>query len=583
MKNITKKLLAIFLAATLAMSMFAVSSSAFFDDEDYFDDFFFDTILEDGIYYTLNTLDDFTYATVSDFETDDEGKSVLPETVVIPESIEYEGESYTVAEIGFMAFADCCTLREITLPATITCIYDYAFSNAAYLEKVVIPAETEFEYFGSEVFDGTPVLGYFAENCADGEVVLGQNVLLAYLGNEKTYTIPEEIDFIADRCFFMSGIEEINFNESVTEILPYTFASCRNLKEVDIPDSIIALGEGAFSNCANLEKVNLGDSLELFGYKVFEGTKVKEIYIGASVVDVMGAFTGCNTIEKITVSEENENYTYEDETLFYNMEYENEDGSYDSFTSIEYFLITSDETTFTVPENVDTIDAYAFYGCKQLDEVIINTPVYIAAQAFSYCEFENFDFTNVTDIGYGAFRGCKNLTELDLSEVSYIEDSAFENCTNLRDVTFCDSIYYIGSRAFANTALTEIEISGDWCEIGEGVFSDCKNLKKATFNDGVGAINANVFTNCQSLETVFISKTVEYIDYYAFEDCQNVVFEIIQHSESADTIIEFAEDEENDVTKYEFVGKLTIFERIGLFFTNLFEKIAEFLFGWIYW
>lgn len=583
MKNITKKLLAIFLAATLAMSMFAVSSSAFFDDDDYFDDFFFDTILEDGVYYTINTFDDFTYAVVSDFETDDEGKSVLPETVVIPESIEYEGESFTVAEIGFMAFANCETLREITLPSTITSIYDYAFSDASYLEKVVIPSEIEFEYFGSEVFAGTPALGYFAENCADGEVVLGQNVLLAYLGNEKTYAVPEEIDFIADRCFFMSGIEEINFNESVTEILPYTFASCRNLKEVDIPDSIIALGEGTFSNCANLEKVNLGDSLELFGYKVFEGTKVKEIYIGASVVDVMGAFTGCNTIEKITVSEDNEYYTYEDETLFYNMEYENEDGTYDYFKSIEYFLITSDETTFTVPENVDTIDAYAFYNCKQLDEVIINAPVYIAYQAFSYCDFEDFDFTNVTDIGYGAFRGCKNLTDVDLSAVSYIEDSAFENCINLKNVTFCDNLYYLGSRAFANTALTEVSVSGDDCEIGEAAFADCRNLKRVNFNDGVGYICANVFSGCSSLENVFVSKTVNYIDYYAFDDCQNVVFEIIEHSGSADTIIDFAEDDENDVTKYEFVGKLTFFERVSLFFTNLFAQIRDFFFGWILW
>ncbi len=582
MKNITKKLMAIFLAVTLAISLFAVSSSAFFGEDDYFEDYF-DTILKNGVHYVVSISEDYSYAMVADFETDEEGKSLLPETVVIPETIDYEGAAVTVTEIGFMAFADCSTLREITLPATITSINDYAFSGASYLEKVVIPSEIEFEYFGSEVFAGTPVLGYFAENCADGEVILGKNVLLAYLGSEKTYTVPEEIDFIADYCFFMSGIEEINFNETVTEILPYTFASCRNLKEINIPDSIISLGEGAFSNCANLEKVTLGDSLELFGDRVFEGTNLKEIYIGASVIDVMGAFAGCNTLENITVSEDNEYYTYEDETLFYTYEYDYGDGTYEYSTSIEYFLITSDKTTFTVPENVDSIGAYAFYNCKQLDEVIINSPLYISYQAFSYCDFEDFDFTNVTDISYAAFRGCKNLTEVDLSEVWYIEDSAFENCTNLEKVTFCDEIYYIGSRAFANTDLVEVSVSGDDCEIGEAAFADCKELKKVNFNDGVGYINANVFSSCTDLESVFVSKTVKYIDYYAFDDCQNVVFEIIKHSGSADTIIEFAEDEENDVMKYEFVGKLTFFERVAAFFTNLFEQIRELLFGWIYW
>lgn len=582
MKKITKKLMAIFLAVTLAMSMFAVSSSAFFGEDDYFDDFYdeyYDTITLDGVHYVVAISDEYSYATVSDFETDEEGNSVLPEVVVIPETIDFEGTPVTVTEIGFMAFADCSTLREITLPATIANIDDYAFSNAAYLEKAVIPSEIEFEYFGSEVFAGTPVLGYFAENCADGEVILGKNVLLAYLGNEKSYTIPEEIDFIADYSFFMSGIEEINFNENIQIIPDYAFASCRNLKEITIPDSITSIGEGAFSNCANLEKANLGDSLEFLNCKVFEGTKVKEIYIGASVYDIAGAFAGCNTIETVTVSEENPNYFTDGNAVYYIYNYEDGSTSY----ALEYFIITADETTFTVPETVESIGAYAFYNCKQLDEVIINSPVYISYQAFAYCDFEDFDFTNVTDIGYAAFRGCKNLTEIDLSDVYYIEDSAFENCINLKNVTFSDSVYYVGSRAFANTALTEVEISGDWCDIGEAAFANCKNLKKVSFNDGVSYINANVFTSCPSLETVFVSKTVEYIDYYAFEDCQDVVFEIIKHSESADTIIEYAEDEENDVTHYEFVGKLSFFERVSIFFTNIFEQIAEFLFGWIYW
>ena len=93
-------------------------------------------------------------------------------------------------------------------------------------------------------------------------------------------------------------------------------------------------------------------------------------------------------------------------------------------------------------------------------------------------------------------------------------------------------------------------------------------------------INGNVFASCPSLETVFVSKTVEYIDYYAFEDCQNVNFQIIKYSDGADIIVEYADDADNDVTKYEFVGKLNIFERIAKFFTDLFEKIYEFFFLW---
>lgn len=578
MKKISKKILAILLAAMCAFSVFAVTASAeenTAEEAYFFDSFLSDLILKDGVYYEVYSDEFDTYASVVDFEINENGESVVAASVTIPETIEYNGESFPVTEIGYGAFMDCSTLREITLPETITVIYDYAFCGAAFLEKVVIPETVEFYSFGDSVFEYTPVLGYFAENSDDGAVILGQNVLLAYLGSDKTYTIPEEIDFIADHCFFMSGVEKVNFNENILAIPPYAFASCRNLKSITIPDSILDIREGAFSNCTNLEEVNLGDSLQYIGVKAFENTKIKNIYIGENIAEVAGAFAGCSTLESITVSEANIKYYFKDNALYYSYE----DFEYD-FTTLEYYLITNKASTFTVPEYVSVIGPYAFYGCKQLENVNIVSAVYVYDNAFAYCDFESFDFSNIVTLSYAAFRGCKNLKSVDLSSVLFVSDSAFENCEKLASVTFSDDIYYIGSRAFANTSLTEVSVGGEDTEIGESAFADCKKLKRVNFNDGVWVIYSHVVANCPELETVFISKTVEYVDYYAFEDCQNVTFQIIQYSDGADAIIEYAEDAENDVTKYEIVGKLNIFERIEKFFSDIFEKILDFFFRW---
>ncbi len=578
MKSISKKILAVLLAAICAFSVFAVNASALFDDEEFFPEVFFvDTVLEDNIYYEIYSEDDYYYASAIDFEVDEEGNSLLAESVTIPETIEYDGKDVTVTEIGYGAFMDCYTIREVTIPETVTSIGDMAFYSASYLEKFVIPETTEFEYFGISVFEATPVLGYFAEQSTDGAVILGQNVLLAYLGNDKMYTIPEGIDFIADYCFFMAGVENVIFNENIALIPPFAFANCRNLKVITIPDSIYEIGEGAFLNCTNLEKINLGDSLKYIGTKAFENTKIKDIYLGDSIIDVASAFAGCATLENITVSENNTSYFFENNALYYI--FTDMDGKFES-SILEYFLVTADVTTFTVPEDVISVGPYAFYSCKQLDKVIINSYVDIYEFAFANCDFESFDFTNVGSVGYATFRGCNNLTSLDLSTVDYIEDSAFENCKNLADVTFSPSVYCIGARSFANTALKEVSISGDDVEVYEGAFADCKNLKSVDFNEGVAVIYSHVVANCPDLERVFISKTVDYIDYYAFEDCQNVTFQIIKYSDGADAIIEYADDADNDVTKYEFVGKLTIFERIAKFFSDLFEKIYDFFFRW---
>lgn len=600
MKGISKKFLSIILAAILMMSASAVGATAyedyedeyyedeFYDDGYYEDDYYYDSVLQDGIWYDLVITEDFASATVSDYERDEEENSLLDACVTIPETIMYGDIEATVEAIGYMAFADCETLREITIPETIIDISDYAFSGASYLEKVVIPETAHFDYFGTGVFEYTPVLGYFAENSADGEIILGDNVLFAYLGDEASYTVPEEIDFIADYCFFMSAVKEITLNDSIQYIDTFTFASCRNLKEITIPDSVHYIGEGAFADCTSLEKANLGESIEFIGLDAFRNTKVKEIYLGEYVYDVSGAFRECRYLESITVNENNENYYFEDDALYSHYEYyesfeDEEAGITTTETTLEYFLFTSDKTTFTVPEKVDVISSYAFYNCKNLDEIILTSPVGIWSYAFAYCDFENFDFSKVTYVGYHAFTGCKNISSANLSSAYSVEDSAFENCYDLEEVTFGPEICWIGGRAFANTAIKEISIGGDYTAIYENAFTNCSELERVNFNDGVYEIYWNIFTNCPSLERVYISKTVEYIDECAFTGCQDVTFELVKHSASADIMVEYAEDEDNDVTKYEFVEKLTFFERIEIFFTGLFNKISEFLFGWINW
>lgn len=619
MKGFTKKLMAVFLAAALTFSALAVCATAneeevyedwYLDElynqglydqipdyyweenepvygdyektyiKDYTEDFWYDSVTIDNIIYEVCYEGDMTTASVIGYEYDEDGYPLVDAVVVIPETVECNGVDFTVESIGFFAFESCHTLREITLPSTIVNIFDGAFYDTSNLEKIIVPSSIEFECFGYDVFEYSTVLGYLAENSDDGEIILGQNVLLAYLGEASTYTLPEEIDYIADRAFFLSGVKEVILNDNITEIAPYTFSSCRNLVEITVPDSVYSIGEGAFSNCENLENVNLGDSLELISYRAFEGTKIKDIYLGADVYDVVGAFAGCETLETITISEENGNYSFENEALYYSFINEDDYGNEYRVSNLEYFIITSDATTFSVPADVCMISSYAFYNCTQLEKVIINSELSINDSAFEYCTFDEFDFSKVTDIGYNAFRGCENLRAADLSNIIFICDSAFEHCVSLEEVTFSEDLYCIGSRAFADTALKTAEIGGNCCDVYESAFADCADLTRVNFNDGVCYLGNNLFTGCPSLETVYVSKTVEYIDYYAFNDCENVTFEIIKHSDSANIIVEYANDDENDVTNYVFVGKLSVFERLYDFFADIFERIYEFFFRW---
>ena len=87
------------------------------------------SITLEQIEYSL--YDDYT-AVVSD------GKSSVGD-IVIPESVEYEGATYSVIMIGISAFRECRSLTSVNLPNSVTTIREYAFSKCSSLTSLIIP------------------------------------------------------------------------------------------------------------------------------------------------------------------------------------------------------------------------------------------------------------------------------------------------------------------------------------------------------------------------------------------------------------------------------------------------------------
>ena len=59
--------------------------------------------------------------------------------VVIPETVTYNGNNYTVTSIGDRAFVDCAELTTVTIPETVTTISSNAFINCSGLSNITIP------------------------------------------------------------------------------------------------------------------------------------------------------------------------------------------------------------------------------------------------------------------------------------------------------------------------------------------------------------------------------------------------------------------------------------------------------------
>ena len=137
-------------------------------------------------------------------------------------------------------------------------------------------------------------------------------------------------------------------------------------------------------------------------------------------------------------------------------------------------------TEITIPNYYDShgvaeIGPFAFSGNTNLKKVIINA--------------------RLDTIGEYAFYGCTALEEVVVGEgVDFIHQNAFLDCASLKSVTFPENstLRSIGSSAFENTGLEEIELPSSLISIYENAFYNSK-LTKIRIPSSVGTIEDNAF------------------------------------------------------------------------------------------
>ncbi len=98
-----------------------------------------------------------------------------------------------------------------------------------------------------------------------------------------------------------------------------------------------------------------------------------------------------------------------------------------------------------------------------------------------------------------------NINELIIPKgVEVIENGAFSLTFNLKKITFPSTLKKIGSGAFSESTITEIEILSDNLEL-DGAFLDCYALEKIKLGKNV-KIKKYTFDYCTSLKEITLSK-----------------------------------------------------------------------------
>jgi hypothetical protein len=467
------------------------------------------------------------------------------ESIEFPDSLESIGScAFSCYDYGTTGSYFASNLNSVKFGIGLKTIGDYAFYKNEKLETI--------EFLGSNLTS----IGFSAFNSCTSLTELNLSGNKATIGGNAFYNctslatvnLGEGLETIDGSTFrYCKSLETVNFPESLININGYAFENCHRLSSIKIPNKVTRIDDCAFSNCPALKSVSIGSSCS---------------FISST------AFVGTSSIDRITVSEDNKNFTAVDGVLYnkdkitlvlYPKNREGEFAVPDTVTSIANYAFDNSPniTKVTIGENVKSIGTGAFRNCKSLETVVFEdsdtVQKAIGAYAFNNCPaLTEVNFGNaVKSIGDEAFTACKSLESLEFPDSlesigegafsrlsngtsgSYIEsilkrvkfgsgletigDYAFYGHGMLNTIEFTgDNLKSIGSKAFYNCfAITELNITGNGLVIDSYAFYCIYALKSVTLGTGVKTINSYAFQQ-SAFETVNIGNDVETIGRYAF-------------------------------------------------------------------
>ena len=180
----------------------------------------------DSLYYNLDE-GNREAEVVRDQEGDDNYAN-LGDTLVIPDFVVYNEETYTVKGVGGHAFGWCKSVKCFLLSNSITYIEINAFQNS---ELDSIRLSSNLERIAEFVFS----------ECRSLEFIV----------------IPGSVAEICQGAFFScDNLSSVTFNEGLRSIHDEVFTGC-NLSSVDIPASVTYISGSAFGYNPNLTAVNV--------------------------------------------------------------------------------------------------------------------------------------------------------------------------------------------------------------------------------------------------------------------------------------------------------------------------------------
>lgn len=309
------------------------------------------------------------------------------------------------------------------------------------------------------------------------------------------------------------------WNFSSADQLPWA-AYRTSITSVRLPDKLTNISPYAFQGCPNLKSINIPLTVDEIGAYAFDSTAITQIHIPASVSSIDA--WGVNSIKKISVDPANSRYTSR------NAEGEEVNMLLDK-SNVELHVCPPSTTTISFPKTLTSVGKFAFNGAvgklfipasvKTMNSwpatataiYASNVPTRAAEVPADLKSVQLFATNSEVEAAYEAL-GFNNITVL-------------ASCGANASYTLENGVLTIfGSGAVSSTPWSASAATIKRVEVEQGItslcadaFKGCSSMTSLSLPSGLEAIGATFIEDCSSLKSLYIPNTVKEISSTAFK------------------------------------------------------------------